>query len=58
MFIPLRIALEKADVIAYIKPLTQSERRPQIFIPKRKSSQPLLYHQIGNIDFFIFITNQ
>ena len=35
-------------------PITHSERRPQIFIPKRKSMKPLLYHQIGNINLNLF----
>ena len=29
---------------------------PKYLFPR--GNQPLLYHQIGNINFFIFITNQ
>ena len=37
--------------------LTHSERRPQKYLFLR-GNRPLLYHQIGNRNFVIFITNQ
>ena len=37
--------------------LTHSERRPPKYLFPR-GNKPLLYHQIGNRNFFIFITNQ
>ena len=37
--------------------LTHSERRPQN-IYSQEENKPLLYHQIGNRNFFVFITNQ
>ena len=48
------VQLDEENVVQF---LTHSERRPQLFIPQG-GNKPLLYHQIGNINFFIFITNQ
>ena len=31
-------------------------KTPKYLFPR--GNEPLLYHQIGNINFFIFITNQ
>ena len=44
----------------FSNPLAEPED-PKIFIPGgelSRGNKPLLYHQIGNSNFFIFITNQ
>ena len=43
--------------VLHLHVLTHSEWRPQKYIFPR-GNKPLLYHQIGNTNFFIFITNQ
>ena len=40
--------------LPFIKPIQNED--PKYLFPR--GNQPLLYHQIGNINFFIFITNQ
>ena len=43
------------ELFPYYFPTIQNED-PKYLFPR--GNQPLLYHQIGNINFFIFITNQ